>query len=94
MPTAYSVLFVVILDVTVAVVRVDEQRKKRSLISGASSKSPPVCTVQFVLFVGVAVVDVELDVVAGAVRFVVRDGLQVVACARRAAGASCRHCRD
>jgi len=88
------VLFVVILDVTVAVVRVDEQRKKRGLISGAASKSPPVCTVQFVLFVGVAVVDVELDVVAGAVLFVVRVGLQVAACARRAAGASCRHCRD
>jgi len=50
--------------------------------------------VQFVLFVGVAVVDVELVVVAGAVRFVVKDGVKVAACARRAAGASCRHCRD
>jgi len=55
MKTAYSVPFVSILDVTVAVVRVDKQRKKRRLISGAASKSPLVCTVQFVLFVGMAV---------------------------------------
>jgi len=49
---------------------------------------------QLVLFVGVAVADVELVVVvAGVVRFVVRDGVQDGACDWRAAGAVCRRAR-
>jgi len=48
--------------------------------------------VQLVLIVGVAAADVALDVVvAGVVRFVVRDGGQDAACERRAASAVCPH---
>jgi len=46
--------------------------------------------VQLVLFVGVAVANVEVDMVAGVVWFVPRDGVQVAACGFRAAGAVCR----
>jgi len=43
--------------------------------------------VQPMLYVGVAAADVEVDVVAGVVRSVPRDSVQVAACAWRAAGA-------
>ena len=42
---------------------------------------------QLVLVGGAAASDVEADVVAGAVRFVVSDGVQLCACVARAAGA-------
>jgi len=49
---------------------------------------------QLVLFVGMVMADVELDVVvAGVVRFVVRDGVQDGACDWRAAGADGRRGR-
>ena len=44
--------------------------------------------VQLLLFVNVAVADVELDAVAGVVRIVVYDGVHVGACRGCAAGAS------
>jgi len=47
--------------------------------------------VPLALFVGVTVVNVEVDTVAGVVRFVPRDSVQVAACACRASGAFCRH---
>ena len=43
--------------------------------------------VPLALFVGVTVVNVGVDMVAGVVRFVPRDSVQVAACAWRAAGA-------
>jgi len=46
--------------------------------------------VHLVLFVGVAVADVEVDMVAGVVLFVVWDGGQVAAYVWRAGGALCR----
>jgi len=46
--------------------------------------------VNFVLPGSVAVADEDVDMVAGVVRFVSRDGVQVAACAWRAAGAVCR----
>jgi len=46
--------------------------------------------VQLALFVGVAVADVEVDVVAGVVLFVPRDCVPVAPCVWRAAGAVCR----
>ena len=46
--------------------------------------------VQPVLLVGVAVADVQPDVVAGVVRFVVWDGVHVAACVESAVRASCR----
>ena len=46
--------------------------------------------VHLVPFVGVAVANVEVGMVAGVVRFVPRDGVQVAACVCRAAGVVCR----
>jgi len=46
--------------------------------------------VQLVLFVGVAVANVEVDMVAAVVRFVRRDSVQVAACVCRATGSVCR----
>jgi len=57
------------------------------LFRGTVCKLRLVFVLQLVLFVGVAVADMEVDVVAGVVRFVPRDSVQVAACARRAAGA-------
>jgi len=46
--------------------------------------------VHLVLFVGVAVANLEVDMVAGVVRYVPWDGVQVAACVWRAPGAVCR----
>ena len=52
---------------------------------GTARTLPLAFRVPFVLNGGVAAADVELDVVEGRVRLVERDGVQVAACARRAA---------
>ena len=57
------------------------------MFRGTVCKLRLVFGLQLVLFVGVAVADVEVDVVAGVVRFVPRDSVQGAACAWRAAGA-------
>jgi len=60
------------------------------LFRGTVCKLRPVFGLQLALFVGVAVADVEVDVVAGVVLFVSWDGVQVAACVWLAAGAVCR----
>jgi len=62
------------------------------LFCGTVCKLRPVFGVQLVLFVGVAVADVEVDVVAGVVLFVSRDGVPVAPCVWRSADAVCRRC--
>jgi len=46
-----------------------------------------VLVVPLVLFVGMALADVGVEIVAGVVRFVPRDAVEVAACVGRAAGA-------
>ena len=57
---------------------------------GTVCKMPLASGGPLVLFVGVAVAEVELDVVVWVVRFVVRDGVQDAACERRADSAVSR----
>ena len=54
---------------------------------GTVCKLRLVLVVPLVLFVGMALADVEMDMVAGVVRFVPRDTVEVAACVGRAAGA-------
>ena len=61
---------------------------------GTVCKMAPAIGGQLVLMVGVAVAEVELDVVARVVRFVVREGGQASAGERRGACAVCRHGRS
>jgi len=60
------------------------------LFRGTSCKMPLAWGVQFVLLVGVAVADMQPDVVAGVVRFVVWDGVQVASCVGRTLTFFCR----
>jgi len=61
-----------------------------SLSSGTARTLPLAFRVPLVLNGGVAAAYVELDVVEGVVLLVEWDGVQVAACARRAAGTFCR----
>jgi len=60
------------------------------LFRGTSCRVPLAWGVELVLPVGVAAADVELDIAAGVVRFVVRDRSQVASCVGRTPTFFCR----
>jgi len=60
------------------------------LLRGMSCKMPLAWGVELVLPVGVAAADVDLDMVAGVVRFVVRDRSKVSSCVGRTPTFFCR----